>query len=248
MECVINGLVVHHECIGEGIPVLMIPGYQVDHRIMAACMEPVFREAPGFRRVYIDLPGMGRTKRAEWIVNADSMLEFLLEFIEKVIPGERLLVAGESYGGYLEDRTLPERVALTVDASLLAQLSPEDAQSAAESLVVQTEPVWQRFRDEVLAGIAVADQAYLKAYRESGYAFSFDVDALEKPCPCPTLFIMGRQDSVVGYRDAWPILENFPRATLAVLDRAGHSLQIEQVELFHALVREWLERSSEMWI
>ncbi len=274
MECVINGLVVHHECIGEGIPVLMIPGYQVDHRIMAACMEPVFREAPGFRRVYIDLPGMGRTKRAEWIVNADSMLEFLLEFIEKVIPGERLLVAGESYGGYLarglhkrlgsrvaglllicpvirpalEDRTLPERVALTVDASLLAQLSPEDAQSAAESLVLQTEPVWQRFRDEVLAGIAVADQAYLKAYRESGYAFSFDVDALEKPCPCPTLFIMGRQDSVVGYRDAWPILENFPRATLAVLDRAGHSLQIEQVELFHALVREWLERSSEMWI
>lgn len=273
MECVINGLVVHHECIGEGIPILMIPGYQVDHRIMAACMEPVFQQTPGFRRVYIDLPGMGRTKRADWIANADAMLEFILDFIEAVMPGERLLVAGESYGGYLarglhnrlgarvaglllicpvirpafEDRTLPGRVALKTDASLLARLSPEEAESVTESLVVQTEPVWRRFRDEVLAGITVADQAYLKAYRENGYAFSFDVDALDNHCPCPTLFIMGRQDSVVGYRDAWPILENFPRATFAVLDRAGHSLQIEQAELFHALVREWLERSTEMW-
>jgi pimeloyl-ACP methyl ester carboxylesterase len=273
MQCVINGLAVHHLCIGDGIPVLMIPGFQVDHRLMAGCMEPVFQEVPGFRRVYLDLPGMGQTKRADWIRDADAMLELLLAFIENVMPGERLLVAGESYGGYLarglykklgsrvagllllcpvihpalEDRTLPERQALATDTSFLARLAPEEAKSAKESLVVQTEPVWRRFRDEVLAGIAVADKPFLKAYRENGYALSFDVDRLEAPCPCPTLFVMGRQDDAVGYRDAWPILENYPRATFAVLDRAGHSLQIEQAELFNALVREWLMRSAEMW-
>lgn len=135
MDLVINGLTVHYVSIGEGFPILMLHGYKVDHRVMTGCMEPVFQETPGFRRVYIDLPGMGQTKRADWIKNADAMLDLILEFIERVMPGERLLVAGESYGGYLarglvrklgsrvaglllicpvihpalEDRTLPER-------------------------------------------------------------------------------------------------------------------------------------------
>jgi pimeloyl-ACP methyl ester carboxylesterase len=47
---------------------------------------------------------------------------------------------------------------------------------------------------------------------------------------------------VVGYRDAARLVENFPRATVAILDRAGHNLQIEQQRLFEALAAEWLDR------
>ena len=61
----------------------------------------------------------------------------------------------------------------------------------------------------------------------------------------PTLILAGRQDAMVGYRDAWKILENYPRGTFAVLDRAGHNLQIEQETLFNALVNEWLDRVEE---
>jgi pimeloyl-ACP methyl ester carboxylesterase len=50
---------------------------------------------------------------------------------------------------------------------------------------------------------------------------------------------------MVGYRDAWEILENYPRSTFAVLDRAGHNLQIEQETLFNALVNGWLDRVEE---
>ena len=52
----------------------------------------------------------------------------------------------------------------------------------------------------------------------------------------------GRQDSAVGYARAWELLERFPHATFAVLDRAGHALPHEQPELLHALVAEWLDR------
>jgi pimeloyl-ACP methyl ester carboxylesterase len=41
------------------------------------------------------------------------------------------------------------------------------------------------------------------------------------------------------------LLENFPRATFAVLDRAGHNLQIEQQLLFNSLINEWLDRVEE---
>ncbi len=46
----------------------------------------------------------------------------------------------------------------------------------------------------------------------------------------------------MGYQDAWKIIENYPRATFVVLDKAGHILQIEQDILFDSLVNEWLDR------
>jgi pimeloyl-ACP methyl ester carboxylesterase len=272
MECVIKGLSVYYEVVGQGMPFLILHGYHVDHRIMSGSMEPIFEGLEGYRRIYMDLPGMGQTKSAEWIVNADVMLELLLSFIEQVVPGERFLLAGESYGGYLargivhrlgdrvaglfllcpavitdyDKRALPAHTVLKQDEALLTRLDPKDAESFMEVHVIQTEEVWQRFRDEILCGIKLADMPFLQWYRENGYAFSFDVDALDAPYQNPTLFLLGRQDTSVGYRDAWAILENFTRASFAVLDRAGHNLQIEQPALFNVLILEWLDRVMEM--
>ena len=64
----------------------------------------------------------------------------------------------------------------------------------------------------------------------------------------PTLFVLGRQDSVVGYRGAFALMDGYPRATVAVLDRAGHGLPWEQPELFAALGSDWLDRvEQEGW-
>lgn len=73
-------------------------------------------------------------------------------------------------------------------------------------------------------------------------SFSFDVDNLTAPFPAPTLFTVGRQDSMCGYRDAWQIIENYPRATFAVLDMAGHLAHAEQPRIWTTMVNEWLER------
>lgn len=45
--------------------------------------------------------------------------------------------------------------------------------------------------------------------------------------------------------DAWNMLDHYPRAIFAVLDRAGHNLQIEQEVLCDCLVNEWLTRIEE---
>ena len=77
------------------------------------------------------------------------------------------------------------------------------------------------------------------------YAFSFDLTAAEASFTKPTLIVAGRQDTTVGYRDAWAIIEDYPRATFAVFDRAGHLLGGEQPQLWPALVDEWLDRVEE---
>jgi pimeloyl-ACP methyl ester carboxylesterase len=54
--------------------------------------------------------------------------------------------------------------------------------------------------------------------------------------------LTGHQDSDVGYRDQWKLLQNYPRATFAVLDGAGHGLAIEQARMFATMTEEWLQR------
>ena len=259
---------VYYETYGEGVPVLMIHGFGPDHRLMKGCMEPIFENREGWRRFYFDLPGMGRTKGASWVNSSDKVLEVVIAFVDRMLPDQGFLVAGESYGGYLargllsrkrrsidglmlicplinakqENRSLPEMRIIVEDRELISKIEPLDASEFASMAVVQTRENWDRFRDEILVGLRLADMAYLEALRAKGYALSFDVDDLSEPYEKPVLIVAGRQDTSVGYRDAWSILENYPRATLAVLDSAGHNLQVEQAQLFNALVGEWLDR------
>jgi pimeloyl-ACP methyl ester carboxylesterase len=265
MECQLDNVRVYYESYGQGHPLIALHGFSPDHRLMTGCLEPIFEQRDGWQRIYLDLPGMGQTPGEKWITNSDQMLDVVLEFIERVIPGQRFALAGESYGGYLArgvicrkpalvdglflicplivpdfgKRTLPPHVTLVQDPELLSQLAPNDREEFASFAVVQSPAIWARTRDQVIAGVRAADEEFLTRLSQ-GYSLSFDVDAaaFDKP----TLMLLGRQDAMVGYRDAWEILENYPRGTLAVLDQAGHNLQIEQETLFNALANEWLDR------
>ena len=61
----INDLNLYYEDIGSGTPVIIIHGFTLDHRSMKACMEPIFEAYEGWRRIYLDLPGHGKTKGSE---------------------------------------------------------------------------------------------------------------------------------------------------------------------------------------
>jgi pimeloyl-ACP methyl ester carboxylesterase len=65
MESIVNGIPVQFVEHGSGTPVLGLHGVDVDHREMAGSLEPLFADRPGDRRIYPDLPGMGRTRRRQ---------------------------------------------------------------------------------------------------------------------------------------------------------------------------------------
>lgn len=133
---------------------------------------------------------------------------------------------------------------LVKDEALLAEVEEEEAQALQEFAVVQSRELLESLRRVAFPGWQMADHDFLeKVWQE--YLFSFDVDTLPQPFVRPALFLMGRQDSSVGYRDAWNIIEQYPRASFVVLDRAGHALGLEQKGLFRALAAEWLDRVEE---
>ncbi len=180
----------------------------------------------------------------------------------------KMIIIGESYGGYLargvlyklfnrldglcllcpvisplpNKRNVPDKRTIVEDPDLIDALDSYDAKEYESIAVVQSKKVWERFRDDFLSGVKVADNKFLNNIWLHGYDLSFNVDKLSKKFDKPSLFLLGRQDHIVGYRNAWQILENYPRATFIVMDQAGHILQNEQEELFNKLIEEWLDR------
>jgi pimeloyl-ACP methyl ester carboxylesterase len=271
MECQLQNIAIHYELFGEGMPIIMLHGWSLSHRHMMATMEPLFTQRDGWKRIYPDLPGHGLTPGKDWITDQDKMLDVVLAFIDEIIPEQRLVVAGASAGAYLArgvayrrptwldgllltvplivapdaKRTVPSHKSIVANPGLIAELRPAEAETMRNLAVVESQKIVDGLRASCLD--VGGDPDFQSKIRDDPekYAFSFDVDAISEPFGAPTLIVAGRQDSNVGYRQAWEILETYPRATFVVLDRAGHLLELEQEQVLAALVREWLDRVEE---
>ena len=105
-------------------------------------------------------------------------------------------------------------------------LDVEERQFLDLFFVHQSTENWQRFRDEMLVGFTDGDHAFQATIRNNkeSYAFTFHVDEAPVPFDRPSLIVTGRQDCLVGYRDAWSLMDNYPRSGFLVLDKAGHGL------------------------
>ena len=268
MECRLPDITVHYEVIGEGRSLIVLPGWPDDGNVPADYLEPAFEDRAGWRRIYLDLPGRGLTRGESWITSNDDVLRIVLDVIDRIIPGERFVLAGHSAGAYLARAVLarrgamldgllqvvpvidpnesadmhPDRVTMVSDPSLVArmeaELGPERAAAFVRAMVVQDASLYDRYK-ALFSGIDRRDQDFLDRLDEN---VSFSVDPPPVPFVRPALFVLGRQDSVVGYRTALDVLDSYPRATIAVLDRAGHALPWEQPAVFNALVVDWLDR------
>ncbi|MGY1740107.1 MULTISPECIES: alpha/beta fold hydrolase [unclassified Blastococcus] len=241
---------------GAGRLVLVLHGGGVDHREAEACFEPALAGVPGLRRVYPDLPGMGRTPAPETLRGADDVVGALLDLADRLSGGTPYLLAGHSAGGYLAlgmaDRR-PEQVAgLALVCPLLAgvhdvpghrvvagagDLGDEDFRSY---FVVQTPEMLERYQRFVAPSLALVDEA---AMERIGARWGL-TPAPGGPYPGPTAVVAGRLDSTVGYAAAAELAGRLPDASLAVVDDAGHALPHERPDVLRALLGEWLARAG----
>ncbi len=73
-----------------------------------------------------------------------------------------------------------------------------------------------------------------------GEGLFHDVESL----PQSALLILGKQDYICGYQDHLFLMDKFPDSTFAVLNQAGHLLQIEKRDVVQTLVEDWLMGSQ----
>lgn len=272
MECSLKNITISYEVWGKGQPIIILTGWGNSASLSASWWEPIFQQRQGFQRIYIDPPGHGKTSGKDWITNQDKVLDIIIECIDKLTEGKRFVLVGHSLGAYhargviyhranlidglfmavpiikAEDskRTVPPHTILADNPVEVAKLTPAEAKMLW-MVAVQSKGTLDRVRAMTgQDGGGVENSKFLEKIREAPekYAFSFDVDSLSEPFLKPTLIITGRQDSMAGYQDAWKILDNYPRATYVLFDRAGHLLE-DKEQMISMLVAEWLDRVQE---
>lgn len=241
----------------------------MDHRLLLG-LDPVFAAAGQWRRVYLDLPGMGQSAAGPEIGSSDAVAEAVVAFVRETFGREKFAVLGNSFGGLIArhlvaefgdqvlglallcpvavpehgSRNVPERTVLHRDPVLLGLLEPDEASEYDAMAVIQSPENWARFRDAVLPGLRAFDPAAIERISGS-YALSVEPETRTSSFHGPTVIITGQQDHVVGFRDQAALADHYLQATMTVLDRAGHNAHLDQPELTAVLLSEWLARITD---
>lgn len=253
---------------GEGRPIVILHGYELDHRVMTGGLEPLFRKTIGWRRIYMDLPYMGKSQRVVNISSAEQIMDAVTECVLQITQGNKFVLVGYSFGAYLVQHLALRHPDLVAGMILLAPVifaqakerdlpQPEtlicelkqklfknkDKQEWFDSLVVRTPNTWRALQKYVLPGINLRKKTALDRISHKAYSIPGDLLKPKTKCAAPVLLIAGKQDSTVGYKDALKMLEVYPRGSAVVLDKAGHNLMFEQPRLFETTVANWLKEN-----
>jgi len=259
--------VLHYRVVGSGRPILFLHGVTLDHRYMMDIMEPVFEGLEDWKRVYVDLPGHGQSPARDGIRSQDDLLESVMGFADQFFEDAPFALVGLSRGSYIargiihlvpervtgaalivpggnpssDSRRLPKHQVLEPDPSLRSELSDAEIWAFDNMSVVQRRDIVEKRRDIIAPARQLFDEeqearvfnAFDFSFREAEEASVFDK---------PSLIVAGLQDSISGYLDAVDLLHRFPRASLAVLDSAGHGLAWERPDVFRPFLQDWLAR------
>ena len=264
---VIEGIKIDVEEIGQGTPLLVIHGWSADHRYMAADIEPNFVPSSSWRRIYFDLPGHGKTIAPNWLQTQSQMIEIVVALIEQVVGQEKFAVIGNSYGGYLglalvrlmpkrilgaalvvpdlpdetNMRDVPEKLTLRSDPSVFNDLEA-DEEWIPDGLVEHSKYALDQIRLTDMPAYRVADDEFLARLNEQ-YVLPPELREAANPFNRPSLIALGHQDATVGFVRQLGLIGEFPRATFAVVDLAGHYLgRVERPQVYNALIADWIER------
>jgi pimeloyl-ACP methyl ester carboxylesterase len=259
---------IYYEQFGEGIPLIFLHGYHIDHTCLSIPVESLIQDQKQFSRIYPDLPGMGKTMLKKRIDSTDELYAVLLQFIDKISGGGDFAIAGYSYGAYLAralvksrpdkikglfllcpvifpekaSRLVPQFRVVEKDQDFLETLPENERNFFSGTAVIQTERVFNRLKKEIMEPFHLADREMLKNLQRNAYPFKEPVDNLSLSFKGPVQFLAGRQDSVVGYEDISSIFEDYPNGEMTVLNGAGHNLQIERDKAFTRIFRNWMKR------
>lgn len=264
--------IMEYEVYGEGIPVLLLHGFSLDKRIMSSSYEPIFNELNGYKRYYLDLPAMGGSEPLD-IVSTEDIYECVKEFISNVIC-EEFLLFGFSYGGFLSiklavdmpemikglsllcpmvntdftTRILPELKCLELDKEYFDGLidKEDDKEDFFEMAVIANEYTFNRYVNDMLPGMDIARYDVLEDLQKNHYGFEIEPLVELQNFDNPTLILVGKQDSAVGYQEVFNNEHKFTKSSIHIIDRAGHGLIYEQKDKFEFLTLDWLKMMKEL--
>lgn len=264
MKATLNGIDIGYDDHGIGQPVIFLHAFPLNRSMWEGQLLALLN-AHGFRGVALDLRGFGESG-----IDADvSTMEQFADDVAALMDAlgmQDAILCGLSMGGYVTFaflRKYPQRVRGLIlcdtkpdadsdegkaNREKIAQLVETQGQNAVADVQVPKllstytrqhhVAVEERVRQIIAAstkqGIAAASR---------GMALRRDAHDLLATIRCPTLVVVGEQDSLTPPQVAQLYAEDIQNARFVVVPYAGHLSNLEQPEAFFEVIYTFLRSS-----
>jgi pimeloyl-ACP methyl ester carboxylesterase len=245
------------EQYGQGLPVVLLHGYPLDHTIW----KPVVNGLKEHARVIVpDLRGHGASFVPEGDWSIRDMAEDVRLLLDRLEIG-RAVVVGHSMGGYVTlsfAHAYPQRVA---GLGLLASQAAADTTERRQARYIQIEEARRRGVRAVTDGMAtkltgrpaLAEALKLLMAKMSLQGLMGALKSMaERPdatpwlgdMDVPAVVIAGLADSIIPLERSQTMAQLLPRGWLVQLSDAGHMPMLEASDLVCDALRQLLEACS----
>lgn len=250
----------HYAEQGQGIPLVLIHGFPLDHRIWKHQLAGL---SDCCRVIAVDLKGFGKSASTE-AFTMESMADELHQLLQQIgaLP---CVIGGLSMGGYIA-LAFAEMFAADLKGFILVDSKTEaDPQAAKENRQKLADlathsgaaPVAAQMMPKMLAPSAFADNPEvvntMQQIMESVPPLTIanacyamrdrpDRTALLSTFTFPSLIVLGESDALIPVSMGQSMKELMPNGQLAVIPKAGHMPPLELPEAFNDVVRQFIAR------
>jgi 3-oxoadipate enol-lactonase len=262
MEALVNSIHLHYDQAGNGIPLLLIHGYPLDHTLWQPQVDGLADIA---RVIAPDLRGFGQSDAPEGVSTMETYADDLRALLD-ALKVERAVVCGLSMGGYVALafwRKYADRARRLILVDTRAGADAPAARQARLDMVEQVKqhgsaPAADAMLPRLLAPSTyqsrpdLVESVHAMMLRQSpagiigaqlGMAERPDSTATLPTITVPTLVVFGAEDVITpAETEGRSLADAIPGAKLVIIPNAGHLSNFEQPEAFNAAVREFLTR------